>query len=423
MRSLIYFFITTFISLQFANAGHLEQINVRTLPQDENITNNLLKMKALEPYVEYWVYEWNFKIGKDKVINEINALYSEIAGYLKNDSLNGELFLYSGLIAHYAYNLDLQEYWELAEAHLLKARELMKGDFRPDWFLGLHYIQSDHIKEGMNVFLNITKERDIENGLFWEDYAMSSYFSQMFQNTLMGLDKAKEILGEDSDYEKLFGKKIRKKISVPGKKSKIEIRKLWNLSKSDSLINFVSFPLGYRISIPLHWKVRPFPYQKRAAGLYVEIEPIKGIHGDMLPTMTVSAHVAGKKENIEDFIKNAMNAMKFDVSFEKYNCNLGLNESSYIGINSVLYPEEGGARIILVYFERNEPEYKGIRLERPREFSNTSEGANFYSLNADKIFSRFNGKLFYVIVLECSESIFEKSLAEFNRALKSFIVE
>jgi len=168
MRSLICFFITTFISLQSAYAGHLEHINVERLTQDEEIVNNMVKMKKLEPYVENWVHQWNFKIGKDEVINEINTLHSEINGYLENDSLNGELFLYSGLVAHYSYNLDLQEYWDLAEAHLLRAGELMKRDFRPDWFLGLHYVKSNYVKEGMSLFLDIASERDIENGLFWE---------------------------------------------------------------------------------------------------------------------------------------------------------------------------------------------------------------------------------------------------------------
>jgi hypothetical protein len=420
MRALICFFITTFISIQSAYGGHLEHINLDRLPQDVYFLNNMAKMKELEPYVEDWVYEWNFKIGKDEVINEIKKLHLEIDRYLENDSSNGELFLYSGLVAHYAYNLDLQEYWELAEANLLKAKELMKNDFRPDWFLGLHYVKSEQAKEGMNLFLNIASERDIENGLFWEDYAFSAYSSQMLQNTVMGLDKAKEIHRKDSQYEKLFGKKIRKKFVVPGNNSKLEVKKLWTLSKSDSLINFACFPLGYKLSVPLHWRVQPFPYQKRTAGFYIEIEPIKGIKGDVISTMTIFAHVAKKKESIEDFMKKFV---KSDFDLNEYELDLGLNEFSYVYTDSNVYSEEGGARVLLACFERDEPKYSGVKLEEPRELSNTSSGVQYYGLDTDKVFSRFKGRLFYVIVLECSESIFDKSLSEFNRTLKSFVVE
>lgn len=420
MKSLICFFITAFISLQAAQAGHLQQIDVRALPQDANMINNVSKMKILEPYVEIWVPNWNFKIRKEEVISEINMLYSEIDGYLKGDSLNGELFLYSGLVAHYAYNLDLQQYWESAKVNLVKARELMKDDFRPDWFLGLHYIKSLHTKEGMSVFLNIAKEKDVEDGLFWEDYALAAYFSQMLQNALWGLDKAKTTLGEDSDYEKLFGQKIRKKFSTPDKNSKIDSKQLWELSKSDSLIDFASYPLGYRVSIPSNWKVYPTPFQKKVGALSIEMEPVKGIKGDVVPSMSIFTYVAEKKENIEDFIKKFM---KPNVDFEKCELGLGLNESSYVGSDSKVYSKEGGAKIILVYFERNEPEYKGIKLEKPHESSSPSGEVEYYSLTKDRIFSRFNGRLFYLILLDCSESVFDRTLPKFNHTLKSLIVE
>lgn len=420
MRSLICVFTVTFLFVGFAHAGHVEQIKEKKLPQDERIVNSISKVKKLEPYVENWVYEWNFKIGKDEVIDEITTLDGGIGDLLRSDSLNGELLLYSGLVAHYAYNLDLQEYWDSAEARLMKAGDIMKDDFRPDWFLALHYVQSQEVQEGMNLFLEITRERDIENGLFWEDYALSAYFSQMLQNVVMGLDKAKAIHGKDSQYEKLFGRKIRKKIVVPGKNSRIGAEELWTSRKSDSLIDFVSFPLGYRVSIPGHWKVSPSSYQNKAAGLTIELEPVKGMKGDVISTVTIFAHVAEKKETIEDFVAKFMKRYS---DLREYEIDLGLNELSYIYADSNVYSEEGGARLLVACFERDEPRYRGVRLEEPQESSNTSGDVQYRALNADRLFTRFKGKMFYLILLDCTESIFEKSLSELNGIMKSFRVD
>jgi hypothetical protein len=420
MRTAFWFLMILFVSFQLAYAGHIDQINIERLPQDENVLNGMAEMKKLEPFVEDPIYEWNFGIDKNDVIVKVRTLYNEIGRYSENDPQNGELFLYSGLMAHYAYNLDLQEYGELTEANLQKAKKLMKDDFRPDWFLGLHYVKSEHVNEGMNLFLEISGKWEIENGLFWEDFALSAFFSQMLQNAIMGLDKAKGILHTDSEYEELFGKEIREKFEVPEKNSKIETKQLWTQIKSDSRNDFISFPLGYRISIPADWKVQPLPYKNGTAGLNIEMEPIKGIEGDVVSTISILAYVPNENESFEDFMKKFM---KPDCDLKEYDLNLGLNEFSYVCTNNNIYSQEGGARILLVYFEREEPEYKGAKLEGLQEFPDTTSDFTFYDLTEDRAFTRFNGKLFYLVILDSCESIFEKGLSEFNRTLKSFAVE
>jgi hypothetical protein len=420
MRTAFWFLIIVFASFQLAYAGHLDQINVGRLPQNENFLNSLAEMKKLEPFVEDPISEWNFGIDKNDIIVKIRTLYNEIGRYSEKDPQNGELFLYSGLMAHYAYNLDLQEYGKLAEADLQKAKKLMKDDFRPDWFLGMHHIKSQRNREGMEVFLETAGKWEIENGLFWEDYAMSAYFSQMLQNVVMALDKAREIYNKDSEYEELFGRITRDKFIVPMRNSAFETQEIWTQIKSESKNDFISFPLGYRISIPSDWKVQPLPYKSGTAGLNIEIEPIRGIEGDVLSTIIIFAYVPDKNETFEDFMRKFM---KPDCDMKKYDLNLGLNEFSYICTNRNIYAQEGGARILMVYFEREEPKYKGVKLEGLQEIPDTTGNFTFYDLTKDRVFSRFDNKLYYLVILDSCESIFEKSLSEFNRTLKSFVVE
>jgi hypothetical protein len=236
----------------------------------------------------------------------------------------------------------------------------------------------------------------------------------------MALDKTKEILQKDSENEELFGKITRDKFRVPKRDSKLETKQLWTQITSDSRNDFISFPLGYRVSTSSDYNVKPLPYNNGTTGLSIEIGPLKGIGGDVVSTLSIITHVPNENESFEDFMKKFM---KPDCDLKEYDLDLGLNEFSYVCTNSNLYSQEGGARMLLVYFERNEPKYKGAKLEGLQEIPDTSSNFTFYDPTEDRAFARFDGKLFYLVILDSCESIFEKSLSEFNRTMKSFVAE
>src|SRR5271166_5184201 len=68
---------------------------------------------------------------------------------------NAELFLLAGLVAHLAYNVDVEDGFQTAVDSLDRAHKLAPDDYRPQWFIGIHRCQANQIKDGMEQLLAI----------------------------------------------------------------------------------------------------------------------------------------------------------------------------------------------------------------------------------------------------------------------------
>ena len=107
--------------------------------------------------------------------------------------------------------------------------------------------------------------------------------------------------------------------------------------------------------------------------------------------------------------------------WQSYQTNLGLNERAYVFEDSNIYKTDGGAKVILIVFERQEPANPGYILEVPHDSMKKMEPGKFYRLSEYHV--RLAGRLFYQIWLETPKAFFTESLEEFNRILKTVVVE
>lgn len=272
----------------------------------------------------------------------------------------------------------------------------------------------------MNMFINLIQSNKITNGCFWEDYAYVAYFCQMFLHTVSALDSAKKYLQKESRYEEIFGRKLRNKFHYPDVNDTLDVKNLWSIIHEDSMATFISIPLGYKISIPIHWKILPLSYFNRIAGLNFKLSPYMGYMGEITTNISIITHVPAKDESLDDYMKKFL---KTTFSFEQVDLQLSLNEKSYIGINQYLYEDEGGAKVIVLGFERSEPVNRLSILEKPQSLNPSTNGFSAYRLNRDTLYYRFPGKLQYVILLDCCNSIFTMVFEDFKAALKTFVVE
>ncbi len=76
--------------------------------------------------------------------------------------------LFTGLVAHLAYNLDIEEAYDPAMKLL---QSLADEDFRAAWFLGIHQCQSNNAVGGMQQLLRVETSSTSLPGAFWQDYA------------------------------------------------------------------------------------------------------------------------------------------------------------------------------------------------------------------------------------------------------------
>jgi hypothetical protein len=88
-----------------------------------------------------------------------------------------------------------------------------------------------------------------------------------------------------------------------------------------------------------------------------------------------------------------------------------------------IYWKQGGAHLLVVAFERDEPRYDGLAFEKPQGPPIQKPQEKPVAFHFDYIFHRIPGKLYYLVLLDSNQQIFAGSKPEFETFLKSLIVE
>lgn len=399
-------------------AGYLNVINPDRLPIET--VGMLSELRKLEPYVEEWQPIWSHDRTKDEIKARIGELYRKSEDLIARNKENGELLLLCGLIAYYGHNVDLDKSSERADAHFASAQKVLANDYRPLWLLGIHLVKSTRCAEGMKALLEAERKQSIREPLFWENYAMAAYFTSMYSHALQALERVRELSGKKSKLDNIIGDKMRAAAKTPKPGDKLQAQDLWRSTEGDTAIKIISFPLGYKFSVKKK-EERNFQttgFDGRFAALKVRLTPRIGAEGvRFFPTLQIITFVAEGKEMLENFAKRFLSK---SAKWQSYDLNLGLGELAYIGESSDHYKAGGGAKVVMIAFERSSPKISRFAIEEPEE---ELKGANpgFYRLT--DYYQRFEGRLFYQIWLETPARFFDDSLAEFKDILKTFIVE
>ncbi|MCF8297902.1 MAG: hypothetical protein K9J13_10190, partial [Saprospiraceae bacterium] len=97
-------------------------------------------------------------------------------------------------------------------------------------------------------------------------------------------------------------------------------------------------------------------------------------------------------------------------------------ELNYEILDSTTYQDIGGAHTQYLFFSRQMPKYPGLELEIPSKLKNTNKKKiNFYEYKSS--YSRFEGEIMYMVMLDTCEDIYDKSLKVFDAFLEDLIIE
>jgi|GEM_PF-5735358 len=176
----------------FAAVSDIDFSKMSGIPQAEDLKKNA---SELEPLAKEWSSEWKHDVPKEQAIELAKKTIALADDVIKDKPDHAEMLIFKGMMAHYAYNLDLQEYNDIAEKSFKAAQALLPDDIRPRWFLGKHYTLSARPALGMQTITPIIKKNAPEQlpARFWEDYAFCAYLAAMPSSALMGIDYSEKL--------------------------------------------------------------------------------------------------------------------------------------------------------------------------------------------------------------------------------------
>ena len=99
--------VILFLLLALPAGAELAAIHAAALPQETSVLAALDDATQLEAYSSSFTQEWRFPVSKDEVATRLGKDLGFLQASLKSHPQNVELLLLTGLVAHYAYNVDV----------------------------------------------------------------------------------------------------------------------------------------------------------------------------------------------------------------------------------------------------------------------------------------------------------------------------
>lgn len=393
--------------------GNINYIQFDKISCEESLLEKYNFIVEHQSYVNHWSPQWNFDINKDDLINELKDSFDS---FTKLDNNNLEVNLLLGDISHYLYNLHEDDYYQLAEKHYKKAINLAPDDYRPSWFLANHYALSNLQEYAIKYFL---QSQDLlpeqEPAAFWEEYMFATATANMPSHCIFAMDKAKSILGEKSYFESQLGQTIYDRFEPVKKDSSYHYQDLWSAS-GGKIISFTSRPLGIKLLVDSLWQVTLYDYRNHQTGIVMVPPAITSKEGrDITYTIAVLMKTAKKEEKLEDYISNFTNPYPNKSNFTEL---AGYNEMISLEIKDEnMYKDMGGAHMHMIGIKRECPRYPGLLLENPVNIKSKEQNKlTFYRAVESK--DRFEGDIFYVVMLDACEDIYEEAYKLFKETFE-----
>ena len=415
MRNItILFFLTLSISRGVANVDY---IDISKISSDKKLVAAFDFVKDNKHYYDHWTMEWDYDKPKDDLKNQLREYYKDFSALTKKSA---ETYLFLGDIAHYLYNMDDGDYFNRAVNNYNEAIKNAPKDFRAYWFFAYHYALANEPVFAIDNFKKAEKLLPAKQPAdFWNDYAFATALTNMPSHCIYAMDKVKSILGKEGSFQQQLGEAIYKRIVPVDKKQDYDKQDIWTAKNQDEKFTFTSRPLGIKISIDTIWELSIYDYQKNQAAFIIEPTTLKNKNGEKIGyTIAIIMKTVDDNDKLDDFVNlfvsRYTNKKKINFS-NKYDKMV-----AYEIIDKTMYQNMGGGHLYMIGIERNDPEFPGLLLETPTVIPKNTDEINYYRASDSK--DRFKGKIFYLIMLDTCEDIYQQSFSIFKSLFENQII-
>jgi hypothetical protein len=402
-----------------ANVGaQLRLIDLAKLPQDPRVQATYHNVLPIESMTHYWSPKWVYDTPKTQVASLLRSSLRNLRSVESAAPQNVELLLFTGIVAHLAYNVDVEQTYEVAVQSFEYAKKLAPADYRAEWFLASHRCQSNEVLAGMEQMLAV-EARTAGQQLpvdFWDDYINCSTVSRMPAHTLWGADRAIH-LGEAPLKFSSAVDAARHHFKSTDANSIYKARDAWNATQEQRDILFTSQLCGMRLTAHNDWHMDIRDVSNGTCLLTIETGPYPSKSGQGIPTILALTRNAKPEERLDDFVESFLKKYPSARAIKAPSCPSDKCVAFEIVANT-MYQSEGGGHLLAVGFAEKAPDFPGLLFEKPDVPPNKPGKTVKYYFPADTL-QRLPGVLYTVVILDSNESIFDKAAADFYYLLQS----
>ena len=415
-----------FIVVSSPCVAQVKDIDATKLPQSPAVQAAYRSAQDLERFADTWTVNWNYAIPKTQVQDKLADDLGILNKALQADPSNHELQLLTGLVAHFAYNVNDEAAFQIATDNLTKAAAADPADIRGEWFLGIHQCQALQVVDGMNRLLSVEAKDKNPPDDFWYDYVTCASIAILPAHTLRAIDRAVASGDPPETYHQL-SEIAASRYKTPDLTKTIPSHKAWtdeqlpnNRLRLTSHLCGISFAVG---------DDRDLQVGDISNGVCTVTSNPPTKRGAPVATILLMAKRPAEGQSLDDFVKSFLkdhDTFQDDKTQVSTASDLPCPVERCLSLDLLvpgIYWKQGGAHILVVAFERDEPRYDGLPFEKPQGPPITKPQEQPVAFHFAYIFHRIHGKLYYLVLLDSNQQIFANSKPEFVQFLKSLVIE
>lgn len=420
LAALLFFFTTPAIS-------QIRQIDRSKLPQSPAVQSAYADLLPIDLYARTPEATWHYPIPKEQVSSRFRKALHTLEQAQEQAPDNKELELLTGLIAHLASNLGIEDAYDLALSYL---QPQAKEDFRAAWFLGIHECQSNFSVAGMQQLLHVEASNKSLPGAFWQDYATCASATNMPVHAIRAYDNARKSPDGLPANEQNGGQLeqiARERIKPSSDTAPYPAKEAWHQEKIVGGVRFTSSVCGESFLTRGTSIVKLGDTVNGMCLVTINSEQYPSRYGPSSASILLLTQIARPGESLEAFSKRVLEAQQLlkDPQHPEKASATGVpcpvaNCLSFDIVTDKLYKAEGGAHLLAVFFQSDQPAYPGLRLETPQPKAANTTGQ---PVTPEPTLQRFNGTLYTFVSLDANHDIFPRSRADLDELLKSLIVD
>lgn len=404
--------------------GQVREIDVTKLPQDGASRVVYAQMGGYERYGQSWTNKWTYDVPKEKVTGFFMSSLAQLTQADKASPNNHELQLLAGLAAHFAYNVDVGAAYDPAMQFLHEAALSDPADYRTNWFLGMQECQADQGPKGMPLLLGV------EEGVawqklpvdFWDDYVTCATVTRMPAHALRAIGRAIQAGAPAQSFEIMKGMN-EKAFQASDLTSKYAARVVWTANGVNEDVVFTSRLCGVSFAAHGDWAMDIRDVTNGTCVVVAQPPAYPAKVGKSSPSVMLMSQPADARETLGDFVQKFLKG-KYESAVPVKGLPCPASDCvAYEIVKPDMYPDEGGAHLMVVAFAREMPEFDGLIFERPEGPPKPKEGDKMVYYTAGKEYHRLPEKLYYLVLLDSNAAIFDKAKQDYEFFLKSMRVE